>query len=95
MKPPTSKIRIRRAYDLAADGMSDDVRLDLPIWRYVAMALIFGGGFLGLALLGGGGSIGRLPASVWIISGVIVALFLVPPLLRRWHLRRKRSKDVS
>ena len=77
----------------AGDDFTADVNLDLPFWRFVLLAVICGGGFFGLLLLGAGGA-QQIRLIGWILEGLVIAMCLVPPLLWRW-LRRTRPVVLS
>lgn len=77
----------------AGDDFTADVNLDLPFWRYVLVAVICGGGFFGMALLGLGG-VQQFSFVVWVLGVLVFAMCLVPPLLWRW-LRRTRPVVLS
>lgn len=65
---------------------SSDIDLDVPFWRFVLLAAIFGGVPYVLAALHYGG-VAQVPLAGQTFCASIAALCTVPPLIWRW--RRK------
>lgn len=78
---------------VAPNGWTRDINLDLPLWRYVVLAIIFTGGFMALAFAARGWSVDNLLPRDWVVGAAIAAVCLAPPVLRRFYLRRKRFRQ--
>ena len=63
-----------------------DIDLDIPIWRFLFLAVFLGSAALGAVALSRGG-IDEVPSGWWVITALIMATCLVPPLVWRWTRR--------
>lgn len=81
--------RIRRFNELATEGWSQDINLDLPLWRYLLVAAFLPAVLIALAYL----SNGTLSATNWITVAAFFLIFMLPPILRRLYLRNQLRRS--